>query len=340
MQGTVFPQMLREAGLHASIGLELVPLAHSATANPAGYVDRGARMHLGGVAPAYAGQLHWAPMVALAQDNYESIDVRVSAVSVCGVDVLSPAADFILDSGAACLSLPPVAQQALARWLPVECTLSATFTNYYTCDFKQSPNSTAPAGAAPVMPTISLTLAAGGTVFLPLAELLLPPKTPGGPRMLCLMTHGPFSQRRGVLGAMALAALYTQIDYDNGRVGFATKTTTSTAAAVRNAQCAQPRRCRGHQRVRQDSNSCQDPDCSKFFLMGIDEASKECRLDVGFYVIASVLLAVAVAAEVALIVSEARMTARIRATAAFYMPVGQSPRDRLLHMFEGAARDA
>merc|ERR1712079_268127 len=76
-------------------------------------------------------------------------------------------------------------------------------------------------------------------------------------------------------GSLAIAAFHTVVDLQRSRVGLASKTNAARESTSRH--CAQPLQCTSSmQTYYPPLNLCEDPQCSDYFFLSLDDRTKMC----------------------------------------------------------------
>jgi len=102
-------------------------------------------------------------------------------------------------------------------------------------------------------------------------------------------THWYMNSPPVLLGSMALKSLYTVVDVKSSKVGFSNK--RPAAAPTSHAGCKPRASCIGSQKYWAAGNLCEDPVCSSYLFMSLDDQRKECRCRGTFIVTICVVIA-------------------------------------------------
>jgi len=94
------------------------------------------------------------------------------------------------------------------------------------------------------------------------------------------------------LGSLAVSGLYTVVNLENHTIGLAPK--GDLQSEVSDDLCIPSRTCTGMQTYYPPQNLCEDPQCSSYMLMTLDEETKTCKwssmVPVGFGVLLTALV--------------------------------------------------
>jgi len=139
------------------------------------------------------------------------------------------------------------------------------------------------------LPTLSFLLdPAGGMLYIPLEDLLLPPLPSQALRRLCMermLEDGPFFIS---FGTRSLRNLFSVFAMSTLQVGMANKAITSPL----NVRCAERLQCQGMQTRDEPLNVCVDPPCSSYYFFEFDDTAKTCVLSAGFHTTCIVIISV------------------------------------------------
>eukprot|EP01006_Ploeotia_vitrea_P035549 TRINITY_DN65896_c13_g5_i1.p1 TRINITY_DN65896_c13_g5~~TRINITY_DN65896_c13_g5_i1.p1 ORF type:complete len:703 (-),score=375.75 TRINITY_DN65896_c13_g5_i1:80-1984(-) len=253
-------------------------------------------MHLEGIAEKYRDHLVWSERQPTTHALYH--DLAVYDMSLCGANLMQGrwnALSALVDTGAACLTLPAEMFDSVLAWVPAECT--EDFECYL------------PLGTRVELPVLSFRVSVNGPLLhLPLRDLLVRSVSPlaKGRLRWCIVRgssvganpHTSYFQHVS-FGTRALLSLYTVLSMDTGQVGFANKRVWPSEQAMQ-VQCKTAKRCIGMQQRMPALNACLDPSCSDYYFFELDYASRTCRLSSAFHVVAVLFIVLFVGGEVLL----------------------------------------
>jgi len=259
------------------------------------------------------------------QYTYAFHAFEVYGLSVCGAPLLGTTSSHwtaMVDTGAACLTLPQELFDSLVAWVPA---LNCTREHVEGFDYTDCVDQTCQSGfkklticylkdgaLAADLPVLTLAMQDGGErLFLPLAGLLVNDRPSGRPRVCVNPTDSIASYQTDQLryllmfpkislGTLALRNLVAAFDLDAMAVGLRNKATYSWPAGGGQKGCAAPAACVGAQVYVPASNSCRDPPCELLYFHEIDPATHTCRVQAAFVACGVLLLLCLAAAELAL----------------------------------------
>jgi hypothetical protein len=271
-----------------------------------GATEHSSRIDIGGIQEQYRERLVWAPSAAFS----DSLPFVMHDLSVCGVNLLENATSgwpTLLDTGAACLSLPAALYDQVMSWIPHVCVLTPLATD------PAGESCFLPDGFTPKLPTLSFTVQKGSArrVFVRLEDLLLPASTSFSGRRYCIHRVSPVTRQWVSFGTYVLRSLYTVVNYQTQQLAFAQKDATLTEAST--VQCKARVTCRGMQTHSPSLNLCKDPTCSSFYFFELNHATKECELSQSFYIVVIVFIFVYIFCELGLNEVRERLCAKVLA---------------------------
>lgn len=215
--------------------------------------------------------------------------------SLCGVDLLYNTSSnwlAVIDTSGPCLSMPPFFFDRLMTQIAgfpeaeVDCPFRLGMPSRgQLCSLKRTTAS--PGGRAVKLPTLYFQLEddqepAPPKVPLPLERLAF--RNGSGQELLCVSRSDDDDQSNGAdmifshiaFGSLAVAALYTTVNLENYTIGLAPKGNASLEST--NEFCVKPVVCKSSmQRAFPPLNICEDPDCSEYMFMTLDDDTKMCR---------------------------------------------------------------
>eukprot|EP00753_Platysulcus_tardus_P008880 PLAT1678.1.p1 GENE.PLAT1678.1~~PLAT1678.1.p1 ORF type:complete len:522 (+),score=150.41 PLAT1678.1:3052-4617(+) len=269
-------------------------------------LDSSPRLHLGGVPSAFRDQLQWGEAMPDARTSHYR--TPVFGLSVCGIDLLQPYSSswFVLvDSGAACLTLPQPFFDAIMSWLPVSCE---SLKSYTACHVSSGIDIAS-------LPSLTFRMSeAGSDLHLPLSSLVLPD------RRLCIdrgaaldtesltgVTDSPIS-----FGSIVLRSFVTAFDDDTTRVAFANLPDSAPPSDdAQHSHCAARASCIGAQSLFLPLNRCVDPDCGSYYFQEVDPTTKLCRLTVPVQWLGAIAVLVFAALELSMYCSYERLVTSV-----------------------------
>lgn len=206
----------------------------------------------------------------------------------CGVDLLYNTSSnwlTVLDTAGPCLTLPGFVFDAMMSHVPVTCPFSiGESSNGRLC----SPTRV---DSGPSLPSFSFTLE-DVTLQKKLTELVIPLERlvysdASGEEFVCVAranetdmsqsqsatTQSPMTLSPITFGSMVIAALYTVVDESRG-IGMKS---VGSLSEVTDAYCATKTSCiSSMQTYFPPLNMCEDPQCSEYLLMTLNDTTKMC----------------------------------------------------------------
>ncbi|CAJ1430011.1 unnamed protein product, partial [Effrenium voratum] len=233
-------------------------------------VDPAAREHLLWSQPKQTGDMI----------NDAMHELLIYRPKVCGVDLLYNASSnwlTIIDTSGPCLALPPFLFDRLMTHIPVDCPFKMGEKSYgHLC----SPQATG------TLPSLSFQLEDSQepeppSVVLSLKRLVF--RNASGDKLLCVARQDTNKETipadmmysHIAFGSMVASALYVVVDLQNATIGLASR--GDPAAESSEAGCATPPTCIAMQSYFPPLNICEDPPCSHYIFMTLDEETKTCR---------------------------------------------------------------
>lgn len=221
---------------------------------------------LGGYDEAYTGVVVWSEQAAVPTTLFQFM---VYDLELCEAPMMAAAMrtnPAFIDTSALCLTLPAEMFDAVTGWLPLVQVPCPDEQGFVTCRITSE---TLAAG----LPSFSFRLSQDGDVLiLPLLALVLDSGVEDGGIALCLRrgqlamdtssTEQYYSLGEIVFGSMAVRALYTVINIDEQRVGFANKNNF----LVNEASCNAKVECADENSYDQSMNKCLVPPCSSYIM--------------------------------------------------------------------------
>jgi len=287
-------------------------------------------MHLGAPAGGW-GDLQWSetqPIAILSSSSYNLRyafhSLEIFHLQLCGVDLFDNISSHwtaMVDTGAACLSLPQELFDMVVSWTPAlncgpELVPRFDFTDCANSACTESKNLTIcylrEGMKEEDLPVLSFRMSEDGPLlFLPLASLMINDRPSGKPRV-CLNPADSIAMYRTEqikdllyfpkisFGTLALRNLFTSFDMRAMSVGMKNKMTFDSTTYAEIGVCSKPVTCRGAQTFYAPMNTCVDPDCEQFYFHELDQDTKTCRLNNSFLISCIVVLLSFTMAEVAL----------------------------------------
>jgi hypothetical protein len=219
--------------------------------------------------------------------------------SVCGVDLLYNTSSnwlTVLDTSGPCLSLPQFLFDRLRTHIPVDCPfelgkpsagrLCSPLRGARKEGWAAAERSDGFGGPPPpALPALRFQLQDVGTpaprdVYLPLERLVF--RNTSGAELLCVARDdGPSRAATDMLfshiafGSMVASVLYTVVDLRNHTIGLAQRGNWTLEST--DAFCTPPITCQSPmQTYFPPLNLCEDPRCSEYLFMTLDEKTKTC----------------------------------------------------------------
>lgn len=203
---------------------------------------------------------------------------------LCGVDLLYNTSSnwlAVIDTSGPCLALPPFLFDRLMTHAPVDCPFPLGSPSFgRLCSPRR-------AGAQDMLPAMSFTLAditdaKLNSLSLPLERLVF--KNESGAELLCVARQDVDGERiqadmmysHVAFGSMVVASFYTVVNWENGTVALASRGNASSISS--DSFCSQKVTCSSEaQTFFPPLNVCEDPRCSDYMFMVLDQSSRTCR---------------------------------------------------------------
>lgn len=262
-------------------------------------------------------------------------------VQVCGITLSKAINNLIIDTAAACLSLPSSVFSALMSWLPVTCVASTRVRSPSTICYY---NYTGPEDVPPTLPTLSFTVSPPSSeqpnpqqLHIPLASLLVPVHPANttttssssssstsyekGYRRLYSLCIVPVPNANSSLGfgTLPLSALYAHFTPSSTPSTVSVYLANKASITHSTAQCNAPARCIGMQYLDTSKNTCVDPKCDAYFFLSLDKTTGQCTLSTSFYAVAITIIAIGILGELGIATVQATMSNIITRTAPRYL---------------------
>jgi hypothetical protein len=248
-------------------------------------------MQLGGIDSQYTDSIVWMQQ-ATQSPSYHNF--FLNDLTFCGTQILgnySTNWNVLVDTGSVCLTLPGDIYDTFANW----------FTGNETVIEDVN-----------ALPAFSFTVGQGSdaaTIYVPLADLLIEMDAimneTGAPYVFVRDAEGDVQSMRLcvlrgqdityssagetsyysdapdiVLGALALQSMYFAADYTQYTVGLANKLSDSYIdgfSAGKWQGCAAVRNCTGDQSYVRSTNTCKNPQCSRYFFTVLNTDTMKCE---------------------------------------------------------------
>jgi len=205
---------------------------------------------------------------------------------ICGVDLLYNTSSnwlAVIDTSGACLSFPAFLFERLRAHVPISCPFAPGES---AAGRLCSPVRASPSSKNARLPALYFQLEdvqdpEPPKLHLPLERLVF---KNGSQELLCLARADDDSTRSDVdmrfanigIGSLAVSALYTVVDLQSHSIGLAPRAADPLAESSENG-CAATVECSSPmQTYYPPSNECEDPECSEYLLMSLDEQTKMC----------------------------------------------------------------
>lgn len=280
-------------------------------------------IHIGGLPSSIADKVLWSESQPFSENTLYGHSLPMFGLKLCGVDLLSNYSSHwfgIVDTGAACLTLPSFLHKMVMTWIPSECTKNATNP------FCLVPNDV----DVDTLPPLKFKLSENGDYLsIPLSTLTFQTDVKGVPRMAyCIRSelYKPEAKVYISFGTMILESLAITFDVDLRKVGFSQQplsllhdrrlipenSGSNNTDAATDSQCAKKEYCKGDQTYYAPLNVCLDPPCEYFFFRKVDPNTKTCVYADGFEFILFIPVLVCVVSDFAMFRLRIRLTKKIR----------------------------
>lgn len=202
---------------------------------------------------------------------------------VCGVDLLYNASSnwlAVIDTSGPCLVFPPFLFDRVRTYVPLDCPFAiGEKSEGRLCSPRGGP------GQRAKLPTFSFRLQDTAEPEPPKLSLALERlvfRNATGDELVCIARQDKITEAVPAdmmythisLGSMAVAAMYTVVDLQNNSIGLATRGDPTSESSEEG--CAKPVTCLAMQSFFPPLNLCEDPRCSEYMLMTLDETTKTC----------------------------------------------------------------
>lgn len=249
------------------------------------------RVVLNKIDPKYKDAIIWSQPKQTGDDMNDGMhEFLIYRPHVCGVDLLYNKSSnwlAVLDTSGPCLSMPPFLFDAIMTHLPVKCPFVVGQPSQgRLC----SPDRSRLVGNV-TLPTLYFQLEddqqpAPPRVHLPLERMVFTQTSSAGQsqELLCLArADSDFRSQTAdmmyshiAFGSLVVAAMYTVVDLEAATVGFAAKGDVATESIE--SFCAERVTCvSSMQTYFPPMNVCEDPDCSQYSFMTLDQDTRMCR---------------------------------------------------------------
>lgn len=277
---TLWNELIQEESVVlVSLDFEPPPQATIQNAQP-----RSSTVAFNTIDPLYVNKLVWSQPKQTGDIFDDGMsEFLIFDLQVCGVDMLYNTSSnwlTVIDTSGPCFMLPPFLYDRLMTRIPVKCPFELG-----TPSLGRLCSPSRPDGKGK-LPTISFALEDASTPGPPRLHLNLERlvfKDAQGNEKLCVTRDDTESGTPTAemmyshisLGSMAVASFYTTINLANHSIGLASKGDPATESSE--ANCAKDVTCTGMQTYFPPMNLCEDPVCSEFMFMTLDEDTKVCR---------------------------------------------------------------
>mmetsp|Transcript_111553 Transcript_111553/g.221774 ORF Transcript_111553/g.221774 Transcript_111553/m.221774 type:complete len:255 (+) Transcript_111553:1-765(+) len=205
---------------------------------------------------------------------------------VCGVDLLYNTSSnwlTVIDTSGPCLTLPPFLFDRLRTRVPLDCPFEPGEVSLgRLCSPKRFPS----AKAGPTLPPLHFALEDSQEPEPPRLHLALERlvfQNSSGAELLCVARGDNYQAAAAdmtsshiALGSLAIAGLYTVVNLENYTVGLASKGRLETDSTEE--FCTHSVTCTSSmQTYFPPLNMCEDPHCSDYMFMMLDERTKKCK---------------------------------------------------------------
>eukprot|EP00405_Crypthecodinium_cohnii_P037811 CAMPEP_0206539544 /NCGR_PEP_ID=MMETSP0325_2-20121206/8488_1 /ASSEMBLY_ACC=CAM_ASM_000347 /TAXON_ID=2866 /ORGANISM="Crypthecodinium cohnii, Strain Seligo" /LENGTH=681 /DNA_ID=CAMNT_0054037127 /DNA_START=459 /DNA_END=2500 /DNA_ORIENTATION=- len=204
-------------------------------------------------------------------------------LEVCGTDLLYNVSSnwlVVIDTSGPCLTLPPFLFDRVIAHAPIDCPFKP---GEKAAGRLCRPRRSAPGSKLPSLffRLEDLGMPEPAKLFIPLERLIF--TETDGSELLCLSRDDSDEESAPAnmmyshiaFGSLVISSLYTVVDLENHTIGLASKGNLEREAS--DDACAAARTCIGSQTYYPPLNLCEDPVCSVYMLMTLDEVSKTCR---------------------------------------------------------------
>lgn len=270
----------RQASLFA---LDLQPPPNATIKDPPGQ----SYIAIDEINPSYEGHLVWSqPKQVGDLINDGMHEFLLYHPEVCGVDLLYNTSSnwlTVIDTSGPCLTLPPFLFDRLRTRVSLDCPFKPGEKSLgRLCSPKRFPGA-----KGPTLPPLHFALEdvqdpEPPRLHLALERLVF--RNGSGTELLCVARGDTYPQAPTAdmtyahiaLGSLALAGLYTVVNLENSTVGLASKgrleADSTEEFCVPSVSCPSPM-----QTYFPPLNMCEDPRCSEYMFMMLDERTKTCK---------------------------------------------------------------
>jgi len=234
--------------------------------------------------PTYKDRIIWSEPKQTGDSMNDGMhEFLLYHLSLCKVDVLYNVSSswlVIIDTSGPCLTLPQFLFDRVMSHASVDCPFQqGTKSSGRLCSPRRGPG-------IDKLPSLSFQLRdvtgePAPWLHLPMERLVF--LNASGDEQLCIAREDG-DQRRGTadmlyshiaFGSFAMSAFYAVIDLKRHTVGLASKGDPAKEAS--DVSCSAAPACIGMQQFYPPLNVCEDPDCSEYMFMSLDEGMRVCR---------------------------------------------------------------
>jgi hypothetical protein len=250
-------------------------------------------MQIGAIDANFANRIVWTQQPTVSPDYHQFF---LNNLEFCSAETLgnySTNWQVLVDTGSVCVSLPDQIYDSFAAWFEGNATMIA-------------------AQDLDRLPAFSFQVGDGTnrtTIYVPLVDLLVNDSAidtePGAPYVtirdengavrlmrLCVLRLGGISYESAgqtiyytsappiILGSLALQSMYFAADFGSHSVGLANKLAPGYIqgfSAGSRVGCAPVRNCTGDQTYGQMTNTCSNPQCTRYFFTELNHDTMKCE---------------------------------------------------------------
>lgn len=274
---TLWSQLLEREGV-TRFALDLQPPPNATIRDQ----DKG-RIVFNDLDPRYRDRLVWSQPKQTGDIIDDGMhEMLLYKMEVCGVDLLFNISSnwlTVIDTSGPCLMFPPFLFDRLMTRIPMDCPFGPGEKSLgRLCQPKRN--------GEQKLPSLSFAMEDArdpvpSRLNLPLERLVF--RNASGHELLCVArddtdTSEPTADMMYshiAFGSMAVTAFYTVVDLLNHTVGFATKGNVETESSE--ASCIESVSCVGMQTYYPPLNLCEDPKCSDYIFMTMEDSTKTCK---------------------------------------------------------------
>lgn len=266
--------------------------------------SKASEMHLGGVGEVFSSSMVWATQTTQnpSMHSFMMRDLRLGCGDGNAPNIFGPYGNTwpaVVDTGSVCLSLPGEMFDNLHSW------------------WGEDASSSPPGGHSGRLPDLSFSLADAGTdavLLIRMSDLIVNRSdisaevaSGGGLRLsgsddkvVCVLRGSEIVDDEEIrrtphisLGSLALRSLYFAADF-SGTLGFANKNVSNDplSSELPSPYCKSVQQCAGDQDYDAFSNSCNDPDCLKYFFVSLNTAAHRCEYKLENYALGIALVVI------------------------------------------------